>query len=134
MQAVGSHAPTHRYVLSRNRRHLGGSDAQYGNRTTYRAELVLPPALRLAESVRMDCLGEDDMFQQCGYLILARTCSCRASAPTNASADEFSRPSPHGPARAPLPVRRAAVSALEIPGIGRRGTRGRGKILREAGF
>ncbi len=49
-----------------------GSDAQYGNRTTYRAELVLPPALRLAESVRMDCLGRRHV-QQCGYLILARS-------------------------------------------------------------
>ena len=59
--------------------------------------------------------SEDDMFQQCGYLI-QRTLGRRVS-----------RPSPHGPARAPPRTPRRRLGLTEIPGIGRRGTRGRGK-------
>ena len=77
--------------------------------------------------------SEDDMFQQCGYLILARL-FMQGLRPNERSANEFldqARTALH----APLPVRRAAVSALQkYQALDDAAHEAGEKILREAGF
>ena len=77
--------------------------------------------------------SEDEMFQQCGYLILARL-FMQGLRPNERSADEFldqARTALH----ASLPVRRAAVSALQKYQTLDEAAREAGeKILRETGI
>ena len=77
--------------------------------------------------------SENDMFQQCGYLILARL-FMQGLRPNERSADEFldqARTALH----ASLPVRRAAVSALQKYQTLDETAREAGeKILRETGI
>ena len=77
--------------------------------------------------------SEDEMFQQCGYLILARL-FMQGRRPNERSADEFldqARTALH----ASLPVRRAAVSALQKYQTLDETAREAGeKILRETGI
>ena len=65
--------------------------------------------------------SEDEMFQQCGYLILARLFM------QGLRPNERSRPSPHGPACFTPRAPRRRLGLTEIPDTGRSGTRGRGK-------
>ena len=103
----------------------GRIHAQCGNRTAYRAEPLLPTALRLAESVRMDSLGRRDVpamrLPDSGTPVHAGTPSQRTLG------RRVSRPSPHGPARFPPRAPRRRLGLTEIPDTGRSGTRGRGK-------
>ena len=77
--------------------------------------------------------SEDEMFQQCGYLILARL-FMQGLRPNERSADEFldqARTALH----ASLPVRRAAVSALQKYQTLDETAREAGeKVLRETGI
>ena len=77
--------------------------------------------------------SEDEMFQQCGYLILARL-FMQGLHPNERSADEFldqARTALH----ASLPVRRAAVSALQkYQTLDEAAREAEEKILRETGI
>lgn len=77
--------------------------------------------------------SEDEMFQQCGYLILARL-FMQGLRPNERSANEFldqARTALH----ASLPVRRAAVSALQKYQTLDEAAREAGeKVLRETGI
>ena len=79
----------------------------------------------LAESVRMDCLRRRHVPAM--RLPDPGTPVHAGPPPQRTLGQRVSRPSPHGPARAPPRTPRRRLGLTEIPGIGRRGTRGRGK-------